>query len=99
MFTRCYVGKRHLEAAMKDFESTFNFDIEWKPFLLNPNTPDEGIPVLEYLAQRYGQKVADDARTGASELIKAGERVVSIFYQFVAFLLVLNYSTTVKVLT
>ncbi|EDV19951.1 Uncharacterized protein YwbO [Trichoplax sp. H2] len=71
----CFVGKRHLETAMKDFESTFEFDIEWKPFLLNSNTPEEGIPVLEYLAQRYGQQVADDARNGTSSLIAAGRKV------------------------
>lgn len=85
-FARCYIGKRHLEAAMKDFESTFDFDIEWKPFLLNPNTPDEGVPVLEYLAQRYGQKVADDARTGKSDLIKAAVRAVSLSLFYIALL-------------
>ena len=53
----CYVGKRNLESAMKQFTSNLPteddsqapvFDVRWKPFFLNvksPETSEEPIKV------------------------------------------------------
>jgi len=41
----CFVGKRNLEAAIaKNSKSVDDFDITWRPFLLRPNAPEEGLP-------------------------------------------------------
>ncbi len=54
----CYIGKRHFEAALRDFKHADKLQIVWKSFLLAPETPErrEG-PALSYadaLAERKG---------------------------------------------
>lgn len=39
----CFVGKRHLESAIKQFtskETSSSFDVRWKPFFLNVESPE-----------------------------------------------------------
>lgn len=51
----CWVGKRHLEAAMKASEHTF--EVMWRAFQLNPAAPIEHDPSVDYverLASKYG---------------------------------------------
>ena len=76
------MGKRHLEEAIQGFKNELEFEITWKPFFLNPNTPESGIPLLQYLAQRYGPQVAKTAAEGTSPLVKAGRDVVCTQSQF-----------------
>jgi protein disulfide-isomerase len=56
----CYIGKRHLEAALQDFPGKENIDIVWKSFQLNPNLPmvaDSSVSTYEYLAKAKGMSV------------------------------------------
>ncbi len=49
----CYLGKRRLEAALKlrpDIES----EIHWRPYLLNPQVPREGMARTDYLSRKFG---------------------------------------------
>lgn len=51
----CYIGKRRLEAALKNFDQADKVQIEWKSFLLNPDmqtNPDKS--TVEYLAETKG---------------------------------------------
>lgn len=74
---RCFVGKRHLEEAMKAFSNNLHFEVTWKPFFLNPTTPDTGVPLDQYLTRKYGPRVAAQAKEGTSPLSRAGMNVVS----------------------
>lgn len=50
----CYIGKRHLEKALKIFSK--DVDIEWKSFELDPHThPPKGSDQMELLARKYGK--------------------------------------------
>ena len=49
---RCWIGKRHLDAAVQKLHQDFEFHIHWKPFLLNPQVPEEGIPLVDHLRCR-----------------------------------------------
>jgi len=55
----CYIGKRHFEAALGNFEHKNAIEIEWKSFLLDPDIPEsvENKNVYEYLAERKGISV------------------------------------------
>ncbi|MCB9195675.1 MAG: DsbA family oxidoreductase [Flavobacteriales bacterium] len=56
----CYIGKRHLETALADFEHADQIEIEWKSFQLDPTIPEQlehQQNVYEYLAQRKGLSV------------------------------------------
>lgn len=57
----CYIGKRHLEAALADFEQADQIEIEWKSYQLDPSIPEQLAAdqnVYEYLAERKGMSVA-----------------------------------------
>lgn len=52
----CYIGKIHLDKALRQFNHTDEVEIEWKAFQLNNELPDKGngIPVMEYLTKQAG---------------------------------------------
>ncbi|KAJ3273265.1 hypothetical protein HDV01_004623 [Terramyces sp. JEL0728] len=50
----CYVGKKHLETAMKNFPD-IQFDVRYHPFQLNPALPIEGKDKVEMYEQRFGK--------------------------------------------
>jgi predicted DsbA family dithiol-disulfide isomerase len=49
----CYVGKRRFERALAMRPGT-RADIVWRPFLLNPDIPLEGIDRRAYLDRKFG---------------------------------------------
>lgn len=55
----CYIGKRNLETALKQFEHKDHLEIEWKSFQLDPSIP-EGVTETnqEYLEKRKGMPAA-----------------------------------------
>lgn len=76
--SRCWIGKRKLDAACEQVKDIFNFKIHWKPFQLSPNTPEKGIPLLEYMRNKYGDKSAQDIINNVSPVCKAGKSLVRI---------------------
>lgn len=67
----CLIGKRRLESALES-RGHISLKIRWKPFLLNPNMPGEGMDRQTYLEQKFGgparaKRVYDViAQTGAA---------------------------------
>ena len=61
---------------MKVFSNDLLFEVTWKPFFLNPTTPESGVPLLQYLTQKYGPRAGAMAKDGTSPLTKAGLNVV-----------------------
>ncbi|CAM9689206.1 unnamed protein product, partial [Scytosiphon promiscuus] len=73
----CFVGKRNLESAMKQFtekqqpQSPPAFDVRWKPFFLNVESPETSdVRIVEYLNMKYGNRAG--TRMAAS-LEQAGQ--------------------------
>lgn len=50
----CYIGKRRLEKAVNELKGSFEFDIQYLPFQLNPNIPNEGFTQKDYLTKKFG---------------------------------------------
>jgi predicted DsbA family dithiol-disulfide isomerase len=52
----CYIGKRHLEAALERLEQDhkLRFTVAWHPFQLNPEMPPEGTDRLKYRIAKFG---------------------------------------------
>ena len=50
----CYIGKRRLEKAIDTLKDKFDFELEYHPFELNPNTPLSGVNQQEYLTKKFG---------------------------------------------
>lgn len=61
---------------MKAFSNDLLFEVTWKPFFLNPMTPESGVPLVEYLTRKFGPRAAAMAKEGTSPLSKAGANVV-----------------------
>ncbi|KAK7090210.1 hypothetical protein V1264_010041 [Littorina saxatilis] len=41
----CWIGKKKLEAGIKQLEGKFQFRVRWLPYLLRPQIPPEGLPI------------------------------------------------------
>ena len=56
----CYIGKRHLEAALRDWRAKSEINaatevsIRWHPFQLNPDLSGEGVDRKSYLEEKFG---------------------------------------------
>lgn len=51
----CYIGKRNMEAALKQFDEADQIEIEWKSFQLDPTLPQVATDNQEeYLSKRKG---------------------------------------------
>ena len=61
---------------MEAVKDEIEFSITWKPFLLNPNVPEEGMPVEEVLKRKYGPQTAEVFLSGKSPFVQAGSNVV-----------------------
>ena len=71
----CYVGKRRLERALKEWNGSVPVKVSWKPFQLNPAMPKSGMDRRRYLEEKFGgseaaQSIYDHvAAAGAVERI------------------------------
>ena len=72
---------------MKVFSNDLLFEVTWKPFFLNPTTPESGVPLIQYLTQKYGPRAGAMAKDGTSPLTKAGLNVVINHVTVLAFVL------------
>ncbi|WP_223198439.1 DsbA family oxidoreductase [Solihabitans fulvus] len=71
----CYVGKRRFERALTTWRAEGGADVEivWRPFQLDPNTPNDGAPMPDALAAKFGgMRAAEQAMTQVSG-VAAGE--------------------------
>jgi predicted DsbA family dithiol-disulfide isomerase len=50
----CYVGKRRLERALDELGLRSTTSVQWLPFELNPDMPEEGIERATYRARKFG---------------------------------------------
>jgi predicted DsbA family dithiol-disulfide isomerase len=67
----CWVGKRGLEAALKQSPEV-NVEVNWLPYFLDKSLPEEGKPVWQYYLGNYGDPLAGERMKPG--LINAGKR-------------------------
>jgi len=48
----CYLGKRRLDHALQAVQGPS--EVNWYPYQLNPDMPQDGLPLDEYLSMRFG---------------------------------------------
>lgn len=68
----CFIGKRHLEAALAELPGMGDAVVRWHPYELNPDLPSEGVERKRYLEAKFG----GPARAGQiyARVRDAGER-------------------------
>jgi predicted DsbA family dithiol-disulfide isomerase len=55
----CIVGYKHLEAAINELGLQDRVEIEWQPFELNPDMPEQGENLRDHVLRKYGAQRAD----------------------------------------
>lgn len=71
----CYLGKRHLDAALEEFEHRDEVTVGWRSFLLDPTTvPGDPGSSAERLTKKYGMSLAD-AQANQARLAASGAEV------------------------
>ena len=50
----CIVGYKQLLPALEQFKDKVDFVVNWQPFELNPDMPQEGQELREHLHEKYG---------------------------------------------
>ena len=66
----CYIGKRRLERAIA-LRPQIQFDVRWRPFQLDPATPQEGVERRAYIERKFGS--TDKVMPIHNALLQAGE--------------------------
>jgi len=75
----CYIGKRHLEAALKQFEGRDRVRVVWKSFELNRNADRGGrTSVYEMLSKKYGMSL-EQAKQSSEQV---AERAAAVGLRF-----------------
>lgn len=72
----CYIGKRHFEAALDQFEHKDQVEVEWKSFQLDPSIPEEvkiRTSMTDYMANRKGMS-PEDVQSMFSSVIDMAKR-------------------------
>jgi predicted DsbA family dithiol-disulfide isomerase len=69
----CYIGKRRLEKAMDELKDSIDFEVEYHPFELNPDTPKKAFNHKEYLTKKFGSEARYQQMTNHVVTIAAQE--------------------------
>lgn len=65
----CYIGKKRLEKAQLE-RPLIDFEINWRPFQLDPTIPAEGVDRQAYIERKFG---AERAKSAGNAIREAGE--------------------------
>jgi len=79
----CYVGKRRLESALKQFPHAAEVQLVWRSFELDPAAPRErprDISHVEFIARKYGMPVAQAQK--ATDHLLSLARVEGLSFDF-----------------
>lgn len=66
----CYIGKRRLEAALKQ-RPDLNVEVQWHPFQLDATIPKGGMDRREYLNRKFGGP--EGAKSVYANIVEAGK--------------------------
>ena len=66
----CFLGKRRLDAALAALD--MDVFIRWRPYMLDPSIPPEGLDRQEYMLNKFG---AERLQTIHDPLIEAGKEL------------------------
>lgn len=54
------MGARYLDTAAEECKGELRLVVRWHPFLLSPNTPEEGMAIDDYFIMNYGAPIAEN---------------------------------------
>ena len=76
----CAIGDARLQQAMDRLANDYACEVEWHPFLLNPDVPPEGRDILEHLTVKYGRS-EEEMKAAQHDIINAARELGLNFEQ------------------
>jgi predicted DsbA family dithiol-disulfide isomerase len=73
----CFLGKRRLDQALAQLDG-LNVEVAWRPFMLDPSIPPEGMDRHRYMVEKFGE---ERLKSIHDPLIAAGKEV-GVPYRF-----------------
>ncbi|MFA0056969.1 DsbA family oxidoreductase [Vibrio echinoideorum] len=70
----CVVGYKNLEQAITELGLAEQVELEWQPFELNPDMPQEGENLRDHIMRKYGSS-AEDSQSSREQLAARGQAV------------------------
>ena len=74
----CIIGFKALQQALQEVAPDITASIEWQPFELNPQMPQEGQDITEHITQKY--QISEQQAEQNRDVIK--QRGLSVGYEF-----------------
>ena len=75
----CYIGKRRLEKALDSLKGEVEVSIQWLPFQLNPDMPEQGVARADYRRAKFGSVEKGRALDARVAQEGAGEGIAFAF--------------------
>ena len=72
----CYIGKQRLETALQELKESYDFEIEYRPFELNPAIPASGRNQKDYFIEKFGSEERYNSMIQRVTEVAAGDVVV-----------------------
>lgn len=69
----CYIGKQRLETALQELKESYDFEIEYRPFELNPAIPASGRNQKDYFIEKFGSEERYNSMIQRVTEVAAGE--------------------------
>lgn len=70
----CTIGYKRLEKAIVELGIQDEVTIEWHPFELNPNMPEEGQNIIEHISEKYGSTL-EQQKESQQHMTEVGEEL------------------------
>lgn len=67
---------------MKHLSDDFDFNIQWRPFLLDHSIPEEGVHLMEYFKRRFGEAQAALFVSPSNPIQMQGKSLVNMGEQY-----------------
>lgn len=74
----CYIGKRRLQRALGQ-RPAISAQLNWRPFMLNPDMPPQGMERQSYLLHKFGTEARVRRLLGALEVTGQSEEIAFNF--------------------
>ena len=69
----CYIGEHRLKNAIEAVDDQYEFELNFKPFELNPNAPQEGEEKEKYFIRNYGADALPRLNASSKHLEQMGK--------------------------
>ncbi len=76
----CWLGAAYFHKAAKQYKG--KVELNWRPYMLDPSVPPEGVPYREYMKNKFGEAGPDSRWTAMKDHLESAGPEVGITFNF-----------------